>query len=70
MDRYLLFHVKMEGFLSDSATYTSDWREAKQVDYDTAIQYCRRYYVKDGFGEGFLQLVPIKFDDVRKITND
>lgn len=70
MERYVLFHTDMTGFLSDSSTYTSEYREAKQVDYETAIQYCRQHMQKDGFGEVSLKLIPIRFADVRRIVGD
>jgi hypothetical protein len=70
MERYLLFNPDMSGFMSDQGTWTSDYRDAKAVDYETAIQYCRKHMQKDGFGEVFLKLLPVKYADVRRIVGD
>lgn len=69
MEKYLLIHRDF-GFLSDAATYTSEYQEAKIVDHETAIEFCRRYAQRDGFGELSIPLIPVRVSDVRRIAND
>lgn len=67
MDAYIMFHTDY-GWLTDGATYTSDFNEAKRVDYDTALQYCRRYCQQDGYGEVTLKLVMLRYTDAQRIV--
>jgi hypothetical protein len=69
VDKYILRHADF-GWLSASATYTSDHNDAKVVDYETAIEYCRKYCTRDNFGEVDMKLFLVKLSDVRRIAND
>jgi hypothetical protein len=60
----VIFHTKLSGFLSDSGTYTSDWREAKHFTEEEAFALCRRAILPN---EEFVFL-PIPHRDLMRVV--
>lgn len=55
----VLFHATLGGFLSDSGTYTSEWREAKQFAPAEGISLVRRAMREDAF-----ILIPVDYNSL------
>lgn len=45
----ILFHAKLCGFLTDSGTYSSEWRNAQTFTLASALALCRKSLEEDTF---------------------
>lgn len=60
---YVLWSAKLGGWMSRSATYTSELDDAKRFTKDEAFELCRTQHNKNNFG-----LLPVHTQDLADLT--
>jgi hypothetical protein len=66
-DIYVIFHCKLGAWLSTTATYTSEWREAEKLSREEALRRCKRGYIKQV--EEFL-IIPVRWEDLVEMEGE
>lgn len=61
---YLIWSIRLAGWISRSGGSSSDHRDAREFDLDEAIIYCR----KQRDGQGNFISFPVSLDNVRAIS--
>lgn len=64
MNKYVLFHQTLQGFTGPAGVYTSNFQEAAQFDYDTALSRCKRH--ADNYNS-IPVLLPVDFTMLEKV---
>ena len=59
---YYLYSGRMQGWFTNSGTYSSDFAEARKYSRVEAIAMCKRHKSQGGY-----QLLPISADDMEAV---